>query len=264
VVADRRKKRRRVNVQFVQEDIRKRMRKTHPDVPTRVIRNVFNALLRAQVFIHRDGTPARTSLAPFTLEKDASEMNLALTNVYLEILHEEGADLSDAELLAELFLGDRERQRKVEEILAWLHASQVDDAEDDFDALLSVEPTEDVQLSEIEALVEVAQEAAPAPEPTDDTTEAPKKEEAPKKADAKKARKPRTRRKKKTAAKEAEPSPEPEQPREEAAEVAEEAAEEAPVKPKPKTKRNVRRKKKPAAEERAAEEPVTAEGGEEG
>ncbi len=151
-VSERKKRRRRTSVNFIQEDVRKRLEKTHPDVPPKAQRQVFNALMRAGVFLHRDGTPVRTGLAPFDLQKDAEAINKALTNVYLDVLFEEGVDLSGSALLADLFLGDTERSREIEEVVAWLQASHVDEGGGDDDALddlLEVEPTEESGGEEI-------------------------------------------------------------------------------------------------------------------
>jgi hypothetical protein len=52
-----------------------------------------------------------------------------LLEVYLDTLRRMGTDLSDVATLAELFLGDRERRREVEETLAWL-ATRVEAPED--------------------------------------------------------------------------------------------------------------------------------------
>ena len=140
VIKERNSRNRRVTVQYVQEDVRKRMKKTHPELPAKSIKAVFNALMRSNVLIHSDGTPVRTVSAPFNLDKDADQLNTILVNVYMQALFDQGADLANAELLAELFLGDKTRSRDIEEILAWLQASDVDAS---LDTLLDVDDDDD-------------------------------------------------------------------------------------------------------------------------
>lgn len=146
VAQERNKKRRKCNVQFVREDVRKRLRKTVPDIPARLIRGVFTALMGAELLIHKDGTAIRSAKAPFRLEKDAEGLNKEMLAHYLAALEEADADLHDVDGLAELFLGDAKRRREVEESLAWLAQSQMgvgDEAalnEIDLDDLLVAEP----------------------------------------------------------------------------------------------------------------------------
>ena len=82
-------------MQFVQEDVRRRMRKSHPEVPAKAIRSVFNGLMRAGVLLHRDGSPIRTGSAPFTLTKDAAELNDALGDIYLDAIHHSELEMPD-------------------------------------------------------------------------------------------------------------------------------------------------------------------------
>ncbi len=129
VVSERTKRRRKVTLQFISDDIKKHLRRTHPDLPSRSIRAVLLGLMQAEQLIHRDGSPIRSQKASFRLTRTADQLNDALTNLDLEQLRSEEADLSNPEALAELFLGDRERVREIEEQLAWL-AQQPDDADD--------------------------------------------------------------------------------------------------------------------------------------
>ena len=260
-VADRKKRRRRTNANFVQEDVRKKLAKSHPDVPAKAVRNVFNALMRAGVFIHRDGTPVRTGLAPFDLFKSAEEINAALANVYLDLLFENGVDLSDSDLLAELFLGDAERQREIEEIVAWLQASDVDegsaDDEDDLeevdiDEFLEVEPTGEEPVEEKPKKAaskkggKASKNKAEAKEPEAmeaDDAEAKEADDA----EAKPKKKTRSRKKKTAGEKQAEATAERVADKaEESEEVVEAEAEEPEAEAKPKKKTTRRRKKKPA------------------
>lgn len=144
-VEERNRKKRRVTVQFVQEDVRRTLRRTHPDLPLRGLRSIFNALMRAGVFIHRDGTPVRTGSAPFGLNKSAEELNETLADIYVDELHRAGATL-DIPLLAELFFGDRSHTRPIEESVAYLQATTDDDGEPNGDDNLDTDPDLDAAL----------------------------------------------------------------------------------------------------------------------
>ncbi len=167
VVAERRDRKRRVNVQFAQEDVRRRMRKTHPDIPARAIRSVFTAVMRSNVLMHKDGNPIRTGAAPFVLDKDADRLNQAMLNVYLSGLRDRGADLTNVPLLAELLFGNNDRVRELEETIAWMDATDTAlegdtlDTEGDLDALLTFDGPTDLG----EAMSDPGDEPEPAQEP---------------------------------------------------------------------------------------------------
>ncbi|MFT4622001.1 MAG: hypothetical protein ACI8PZ_000653 [Myxococcota bacterium] len=122
VVEERRKRRRKVTVQFVKDDIKKELRRTHPDLPVENVRAILDALLRGGLLIHRDGSAIRNPTASFRLDKGAEELNEALLAVYLRELLIDGPDLDDVGVLAELLLGHADRKRDVEEALAWIAA----------------------------------------------------------------------------------------------------------------------------------------------
>ena len=148
-VDSRRSRKRRINVQFVQEDVRRRMRKTHPDVPAKAIRSIFNGLMRAGVLLHKDGAPVRTGSAPFHLSKDSTELNEALGDIYLDAIHHADIKMPPIALLADLIHGDIANTRHLEETLAYLQANAQEDLEDvDLDSLLSVDPTEEVAITD--------------------------------------------------------------------------------------------------------------------
>lgn len=121
-VRERDEKRRRVQINFVVEDIKRKLRRTHPDLSPRAIKDVLGALLRANQLMHKDGTPIRSPNASFTLTRTADQLNRKLAELYLSELKKAGADLSNLSLLAELFFGDRDRRRDVETALAWVSA----------------------------------------------------------------------------------------------------------------------------------------------
>lgn len=176
-VADRRKRRRKVTVQYVAEDVRKNLRRTHPDLPPATIRSLLDALMQGGLLIHRDGTAIRSANASFKLDKSATELNQALTQFYLALLLEADADVSDTDLLAELFLGDSGRKREIEEVLAWLQTHGEDEEEDlnevDLDDLLVVDGTEDAPAPEAEPSEEADQPQEASDD--DDDDDAPKK-----------------------------------------------------------------------------------------
>lgn len=180
-VEERGRKKQRITVQFVQEDVRRALRRSHPDLPARGIRHVFNGLMRAGVLIHRDGSPVRTGSAPFTLNKSAEELNETLADIYVDELHRSGASL-DVGLLAELFFGDRTHTRPIEETMAYLQATSVEDGEGggeraggadldlDLDAALLVDDAASLD----DALV-VDEPAAQAPAEAEPARRAPRK-----------------------------------------------------------------------------------------
>jgi uncharacterized protein (TIGR00288 family) len=225
---ERASKRRKVNIQFLREDVRKRLRKTYPDMPSRIIRGIFTALMQAGLLIHKDGTAIRSTSAAFHLEHDAEGLNSSLLSLYLASLEEANADLHDVDKLSELFLGDRNRRRDVETALAWLAQSQLGPGDEaalndiDLDDLLVLEDSSDAGKK---APTEKKADKPAAKKAEEPKAEAPKKAEEPgKKVDEpeKKAETP-----KKTEAKKAEEKP------------ADEDAEE-----KPKRKRRTTRRKK--------------------
>ncbi len=119
VVAERKKRRRKTTLKYVVEDIQKKLRRTHPEMPVRLVKGLVEGLLQAQELIHRDGTAIRSNTAAFTLQKDAEGLNEALVKLFLERLQEAGRDLSRTALLAELMFGDQDRTREIEETLAY-------------------------------------------------------------------------------------------------------------------------------------------------
>lgn len=207
-VAIRKKRRRKTTAHFVAEDVKKELRRTHPDIPLKMIRGIVDALMTSGVLLHRDGKPVRTASASFRVEKTAEEMNLALMNTYLAHLRQAGCEMSDAPRLAKLLLGDAERAREVEEALAWLLTSPAEGDEPDLndvdlDSLLSADPAPAKdEAAEAEAAPEgedAAEKVQEEPAAKEEAVEA--KEEAPP-AEEKKPTRRRTRKKK------ADPAPE--------------------------------------------------------
>ncbi|MEQ1500637.1 MAG: NYN domain-containing protein [Myxococcota bacterium] len=149
VVAERNKKRRKTTAQFVREDVKKKLRRTHPDLPAGLLKELLDALMAAGELIHRDGTAIRSGTAPFTLQKDAEELNESVVRLYLAHLREAGCDLTDTRLLADLMYGDADRRREIEETLAYLltegeNGAQLDDL--DLDDLLVPAGTKSIDV----------------------------------------------------------------------------------------------------------------------
>ena len=278
-VAERKKRRRKVTLKFVIEDIQKKLRRTHPDLPMPRVRQLLEGLLTAGELIHRDGTAIRSNTAAFTLTKDAEGLNLALSKMFLRELRKAEVDLSKTALLAELMLGQSSRSREIEETLAYLETQTDEDLEDvDLDSLLVSDDNGNGQadtaqgdLDDLDAILQ----AAPDPEPLPEEPEpAPKKKRAPRKPRAKAESAPsdadETPAAESTAAAEsdAEPKPKPKRkraPRKKtedasAAQTAEAAEPEATDKPKPR----VRRRKKTDDESQTEESPPSENGVTEG
>ena len=149
--SQRSKKKRRINLRFIQEDVRKTLRKTHPNLPAQAVRNVFNAILRTGLLRHKDGLPIRSTSAPFNLDQNIDEIGKAMVSTYLGSLVENDAEIDNTEMLSELFFGDIDQVDYISGTLEWM--SEADDAEltsdpDDLDLddLLVVDGTDEAEL----------------------------------------------------------------------------------------------------------------------
>lgn len=192
-INSRKERKRRINVQFVQEDVRRKVRKSNPEVPGKAIRSIFNALMRAGVLLHRDGSPVRTGSAPFTMSKDAAELNDALADIYLDALHHAELDMPKLDLLSQLFYGSTEHVARVEKTIAYLQVNAEEALDErELDALLTIEDTGGLQTPDEDTPNSdeaVAEENASAPEnkSTQKTKAKPKAAAKPKTAAKKKA-----------------------------------------------------------------------------
>ncbi|MCB9758835.1 MAG: NYN domain-containing protein [Alphaproteobacteria bacterium] len=118
-VAERAESKRRVNLQWVTQDLVKK-HKNNPALSSRRIKSLVNALHRGMVFLHSDGDPVRSFFASFEIRKTAPELMGVLDQVYLKRLRELGVKLGKQTAdLAELLFDDRGRTRAIEEIIAW-------------------------------------------------------------------------------------------------------------------------------------------------
>ena len=240
-VDERKKKRRKVTIGLVRDDmVKNRLRRTHPELPGALLKSVFDGLLTSGEFIHRDGTAIRSATASFHLEKDADGLNQALVQLYLAHLVDAGAEVNNTSMLAELFYGDADRRRDIEETVAWLHtaAASVSDDDDDDDSGEEVVEAAEQEL-DLDDLLQIDDDDAKAPVEAKVEEEAPKKrtrsrkkkvEESTDDADAEEPKKPARKRTRKKKADEPEAD-------------GEEASEE-----KPKRRRSRKKKEEPAAE----------------
>ena len=129
-VKDRDAKRRRVTIPFVVEDLKRKLRRTAPEVTPSVMKDLFAGLIQAGLLVHpKDGTPIRNASAPFTLGKTAEQLNQKLVELWVGTLKAKGTDLSDAGMLADLFYGTPERRRDIETAVAWANAPAIADAD---------------------------------------------------------------------------------------------------------------------------------------
>ncbi|HMV65485.1 MAG TPA: NYN domain-containing protein, partial [Myxococcota bacterium] len=165
-VRERNDKRRRVQINFVVEDIKRKLRRTHPDLSPRAVKDVLGALLRANQLMHKDGTPIRSPNASFTLTRTAEQLNRKLAELYLSELKKAGADLRNLSMLAELFFGDPDRRRDVETALAWVSAPT--EEEDDLLVVDDVPTAAAPSLDDLLSVDEPAADAAEASEDRDD------------------------------------------------------------------------------------------------
>jgi uncharacterized protein (TIGR00288 family) len=178
-VDDRGKKRRRVNVPFVVEDLQARLRRTHPELTAEHLKGLLRVLMRAGVLVHKDGAPIRNATAQFTIRKTPDQLNRVLANAYLRQLKADHFDLSDRPMLAELLFGDRERTRDLEEMLAWMDASEDEESlfeleeepaapavDEDLDALLVTEDGEEPPAKPVTKAAKAAKPAKPTKPPS--------------------------------------------------------------------------------------------------
>lgn len=146
VVADRSKRRQRTTGPIVADALTQRLRRTHPELDKGQLESFIKGMREADLLMHKDGKPIRRAAASFELDRDAEALNRKLAEHYVRLLKGAGVDLSDSARLAAFLLGDPERSREAEEIVAWSVSAPVDDL-DDVDALLSLDdgPAEEVE-----------------------------------------------------------------------------------------------------------------------
>ena len=148
VVDSRKKRRRKTTIKYVIEDLQKKLRRTHPDLPADHIKGLLNGLMLAGELMHRDGTAIRSHTAAFTLAKDAQALNKAFERHALRTLKNADADLGKTGALAELFYGDADRRRDIEETLAYLEADESEIDELSLDSILVASDDDGDDISE--------------------------------------------------------------------------------------------------------------------
>ena len=226
-VAFRTQKKKRINLNWVTQDVTKRLRQADSRLSKRHVSDLINVLHNAGAFVHSDGEPVRSFFAQFELRTDAAGLRMQLDAALARKLGELGVDLAKSTgELASLLYGDAGAARRVEEMLAWE---------------LTSAPAREVE----EAPSEASPEPEPAPKPA---AEKPKRRRSPRK----KKEEPKddaTDEAKAEAVPADEPSKVEAAPSEPDAAPAEAPTEEAPAKAKPKRRRTPRKKKEePAAE----------------
>ncbi|MCP4806486.1 MAG: NYN domain-containing protein [Proteobacteria bacterium] len=119
-VEDRKKRKRRVNLQWVTQDVVKKGRANDPVVLGGQVKGLIDGLHGAGVFRHTDGEPIRSFFAAFALTLDGPTLLKTLRVASLNKLRALGTDLTSCVPdLAEILLGDREMTREIEELIAW-------------------------------------------------------------------------------------------------------------------------------------------------
>ncbi len=182
-VAERKKKRRKVTISLVRDDMLKnRLRLTHPDLPNARLKSLLDGLLQGGELIHRDGTAIRSATASFHLDKDAKGLNESLAQLYLAHLVDAGADVSDTAMLAELFYGDRDQRRSIEQTLAWLASAKDCGSSDDRGRH---DDSDDLDLDDL-LVMDVADAPAKKIAVKEEKVEEPQAEEKPKRRRARK------------------------------------------------------------------------------
>ncbi|HJN78378.1 MAG TPA: NYN domain-containing protein [Myxococcota bacterium] len=130
IVADveaRKQKKRRVNLQWVTQDVSKTMKARDERVTPSRVKSLVNGLHAAGVFRHTDGEPIRSFFAAFVLSEDAAGLLRVLRRAMLAKLQVEGVELAQqTAALAELLYGkaDETTVRSVEELIAWETAAR--------------------------------------------------------------------------------------------------------------------------------------------
>ena len=118
-VAFRNERKKRINLNWVTQDVTKRMSKADSRVTKRHVGDLINVLHGAGAFVHTDGEPVRSFFAAFELRTDAPGLRRQLDAALARKLADLGMDLAASTgQLAQLLYGDAEKVRDVEEMLA--------------------------------------------------------------------------------------------------------------------------------------------------
>jgi hypothetical protein len=119
-VRQRNERKRRVNLQWMIQDLTNRAHERGDPLTQRQVESVINALHRGGAFLHPDGEAVRSFFAPFVLDRSPEDLVKLLDQVYVGRLKELGVELKQSvPELSELLFGDRRHTREVEELLAW-------------------------------------------------------------------------------------------------------------------------------------------------
>ncbi len=116
----RKQKKKRVNLNWVAQDVTKRMRQQEPKLAKRHVGDLINVLHNAGVFVHTNGEPVRSFFAAFEVRLDAAGLRRALDVALVKKVIELGVDATtSSDALAELIYGDASKTREIEEMVAW-------------------------------------------------------------------------------------------------------------------------------------------------
>ncbi len=121
LVADRKGRRRRLNLQVLRSELVKRARQDGHALSADAIRASLRALREAGVFKHADGKAIRTDTAAFTLQPTEPDALLdAMDQAYVRAVIAMNLEHLDTVALAELLKGDPQQRLAIEEALAWV------------------------------------------------------------------------------------------------------------------------------------------------
>ena len=119
-MADRERRKRRATVAWVAEDVARLVRKQHPELKGRLLRNVVMTMHKAGAFVHSDGAPVRSTTATCVLKADPLKLRGMVDAVMIKTLISDGVDLAaNSADVAALLLGSPDRAKEVEILAAW-------------------------------------------------------------------------------------------------------------------------------------------------
>ncbi|MEE2751994.1 MAG: NYN domain-containing protein [Myxococcota bacterium] len=98
----------------VSQDVIRRLKPATPHLSGHHVRSVLRDMQATGLFVHADGEPVRSPMAPFMLVADTHELRNALNQSYVGALHEKGVDVAaEAEAVASLLLGDAKAAKRI-------------------------------------------------------------------------------------------------------------------------------------------------------
>jgi len=102
----------------VAQDVIRRLKPATPHLAGHHVRSVLRDMQATGLFVHADGEPVRSPMAPFMLVGSTEQLEQALNQGYVEALHDSGVDVSaEAEAVASLLLGDAKAAKRIGHML---------------------------------------------------------------------------------------------------------------------------------------------------